>query len=97
MGQVPSMQASVLPQVAQLTSQQAACASACVRPSAETFAASRRAAVPGSQGDWRTRSAQVHGAASRNTAFLMAHVAACVLFWPQASPRVPQAASSSCP
>ena len=47
MGQVPSMQASVLPQVAQLTSQQATCASTLVRLSAETFAASSRAPPPG--------------------------------------------------
>jgi hypothetical protein len=66
-------------------------------PVQHIFAASRRAAVPGPHGDRRNWSAQVHGAGSRKTAFVMAHAPVCVLFWPQASPRAPQAASSSWP
>jgi hypothetical protein len=97
MSEVPSAQVSIAPHAAQLTSQHAACASAAVSSSAEMCAASPRVAVPGLHGDWLAWSAQVHGAGRRKTAFIMAHAPVCVLFWPQVSPRTPQAASSSWP
>ena len=79
--EVPSPQASVALHAAQLTSQQAACTSATVRSRTEACVVSLRArAVPGPHGDWRSWSAQVHGAGSRNTAFFMAHMSTCVLF-----------------
>jgi hypothetical protein len=80
MSQVPSAQASVAPHAVQLTSQQTSCASATVRPSVNTCAASRRVAVPGLHCDWRKWSTQVDGVGSLKTAFFMKHELPCALF-----------------